>query len=210
MNLKFRDFQDLHDLSGFLTRAKRLDESGLVKLKATGNILGVYVSPIFTGNLLDSGPTVIGLRTLELAQPSEVDSSFEISSILERIAGAGEDLELRLPPVSARAAWTGVTPPRTDWQPEESVSQEQLTQWAKNGIAEVGSSLPDSIGSAIAQKVRSKIWGKLVGGSFQFPAGCAFAMMGLGFMSPGESVSVFSTKGWVRLSSKHGHVLARV
>jgi hypothetical protein len=210
MNLKFRDFQDLHDLSGFLTRAKRLDESGLVKLKATGNILGVYVSPIFTGNLLDSGPTVIGLRTLELAQPSEVDSSFEISSILERIAGAGEDLELRLPPVSARAAWTGVTPPRTDWQPEESVSQEQLTQWAKNGIAEVGSSLPDSIGSAIAQKVRSQIWGKLVGGSFQFPAGCAFAMMGLGFMSPGESVSVFSTKGWVRLSSKHGHVLARV
>jgi hypothetical protein len=210
MNLKFRDFQDLHDLSGFLTRAKRLDESGLVKLKATGSVLGVYVSPIFSGNLLDSGPTVIGLRTLELAQPSDVDSSFEISSILERIAGAGEDLELRLPPVASRAAWTGVTPPRTDWQREESVSQEQLTQWAKNGIAEVGSSLPDSIGSAIAQKVRSQIWGKLVGGSFQFPAGCAFAMMGLGFMSPGESVSVFSTKGWVRLSSKHGHVLARV
>jgi hypothetical protein len=210
MNLKFRDFQDLHDLSGFLTRAKRLDEAGLVKLRATGNILGVYVSPIFSGNLLDSGPTIIGLRTLELAEPSEVDSSFEISAIMERIAGAGEDLELKLPPVASRAAWTGVTPPRTDWQPEESVSQEQLTQWAKNGIGEVGSSLPDSIGSAIAQKVRSQIWGKLVGEGFQFPAGCAFAMVGLGFMSPGEKVSVFSTKGWVRLSSKHGHVLARI
>jgi len=210
MNLKFRDFQDLHDLSGFLTRAKRLDEAGLVKLKGSGNILGVYVSPIFSGNLLDSGPTIIGLRTIELAEPSELDSSFEISAVMERIAGAGEDLELKPPPVTSRAAWTGVTPPRTDWLAEESVSQEQLTQWAKNGIAEVASSLPDSIGSAIAQKVRSQIWGKPVGESLKFPAGCAFAMVGLGFMSQGESVSVFSTKGWVRLSSKHGHVLARV
>lgn len=208
MYLKFRDFQDLHDLSGFLTRAKRLDETGLVKLKATGIILGVYVSPIFSSNLLDSGPTIIGLRTLELAEPSEVDSSFEISAIMERIAGAGEDLELKLPPVTSRAAWTGVTPPRGDWELVESVTQEQVTQWAKNGIAEVGSSLPDSIGSAIAQKVRSQIWGKLVGETL-FPAGSAFAMVGLGFMSPGETVSVFSTKGWVRLSSKHGHVLAR-
>lgn len=209
MYLKFRDFQDLHDLSGFLTRAKRLDETGLVKLKATGNILGVYVSPIFSSNLLDSGPTIIGLRTLELAEPSEVDSSFDISAIMERIAGAGEDLELKLPPVTSRAAWTGVTPPRGDWELVESVTQEQVTQWAKNGIAEVGSSLPDSIGSAIAQKVRSQIWGKLVGETLLFPAGSAFAMVGLGFMSPGETVSVFSTKGWVRLSSKHGHVLAR-
>jgi hypothetical protein len=209
MKLIFRDFQDLHDLSGFLTRAKRLDEAGLVKLKAFGNILGVYVSPIFSGNLLDSGPTIIGLRTLELAEQSEVDSSFEIAAILERIAAAGEDLELKLPPVTSRAAWTGVTPPRTDWQLEESLSQEQLTQWAKSGIAEVGSSLPDSIGSAIAQKVRSQIWGKLVGATCLFPAGCAFAAVGLGFMSPGESVQVFSNKGWVRLSSKHGHVLAR-
>ena len=209
MNLKFRDIQDLHDLSGFLTRAKRLDESGLVKLKSFGNVLGVYVSPIFSGNLLDSGPTVIGLRTVELAEVSDVDSAFEIASIMERIANAGEDLELRLPPVTARAAWTGVTPPRSEWEQVESVAQEQITQWAKNGIAEVGSSLPDSIGISIAQKVRSQIWGKQVGVNQLFPAGCAFAMVGLGFLLPGESVQVFRSKGWVRLSSKFGHVLAR-
>lgn len=209
MNLKFRDLQDLHDLSGFLTRAKRLDESGLVKLKAFGGILGVYVSPIFSGNLLDAGPTVIGLRTVELEEPSAVDSAYEIGAILERIASVRENAELALPPVSARAAWTGVTPPRTDWELVESLPQEQITQWAKNGIAEVGSSLPDSIGSAIAQKVRSQIWGKAVGETQLFPAGCAFGLVGLGFLSPGESVQVFRTKGWVRLSSKHGHVLAR-
>lgn len=209
MNLKFLDIQDLHDLTSFLTRAKRLDETGLVKLKAFGKILGVYVSPIFSGNLLDSGPTVLGLRTVELGAQSDIDTAFEIGAILERLAGAGEDLVLRVPPVTARAAWTGVTPPRADWLAVEQVSQEQITQWAKNGIAEVGSSLPDSIGISIAHKVRSQIWGKKVGLSQQFPAGCAFALVGLGFMSPGEQIQVFSARGWVRLSTKHGHVLAR-
>lgn len=209
MNLEFRDIQDLHDLGGFLTRAKRLDEAGLAKFKAAGNILGVYVSPIFSGNLLDPGPTVIGLRTIELAGPSEVDAAYEMSAILERIANSGQDSVLSLPAVTSRAAWTGVTPPRSDWALVEEVPQDALTQWAKNGIAEVASSLPDSIGSAIAQKVRSQIWGKQVGISQLFPAGCAFALMGLGFLSPGESVQVFRAKGWIRLTSRHGHVLAR-
>lgn len=71
-----------------------MDESGLVKLKAFGSVLGVYVSPIFSGNLLDDGPTVIGLRTIELEQDSAVDLAFEIQAILERIAGVGEDMEL--------------------------------------------------------------------------------------------------------------------
>lgn len=186
-----------------------MDESGLVKLKAFGSVLGVYVSPIFSGNLLDDGPTVIGLRTIELAQDSAVDLAFEIQAILERIAGVGEDMELPLPPVASRAAWTGVTPPRSDWELVEHLPQEQITQWAKNGIAEVASSLPDSIGVAIANKVRSQIWGKKVGATRLFPAGCAFGLVGLGFMSPGESVGVFQTKGWVRLSTKHGHVLAK-
>ena len=151
-----------------------MDESGLVKLKGFGDVLAVYVSPIFSGNLLDDGPTVIGLRTVELAAESSVDLAFEISAILERIAGVGEDLELSLPPVAARAAWTGVTPPRADWELVESLQQAELTQWAKNGIAEVASSLPDSIGVAIANKVRSQIWGKKVGVTQLFPAGCAF------------------------------------
>lgn len=186
-----------------------MDESGLVKLKTFGDVLAVYVSPIFSGNLLDDGPTVIGLRTTQLAEVQSVDLSFEIASILERIASVGEDLALSLPPVASRAAWTGVTPPRIDWELVETLPQEQITQWAKNGIAEVASSLPDSIGVAIANKVRSQIWGKRVGVLRQFPAGCAFGLVGLGFMAPGEEVALYQTKGWVRLSTKHGHVLAR-
>jgi hypothetical protein len=209
MKLKFRDLQDLHDLSSYLTRAKRMDESGLVKLKSFGDVLAVYVSPIFSGNLLDDGPTVIGLRTVAISADSSVDLAFEISALLERIAGVGEDLELSLPPVASRAAWTGVTPPRTDWELVESLQQAELTKWAKNGIAEVASSLPDSIGVAIANKVRSQIWGKKVGVTQLFPAGCAFGLVGLGFLSPGETVKLYRTKGWVRLETKYGHVMAK-
>lgn len=209
MKLIFQDLQDLSDLSSFLKRAKRLDDSGLVKLKAFGKVLGVYVSPIFSGNLLDDGPTVIGLRTVEFAQESDVDSAFEIASVLERLAGVGEGLELPLPPVASRAAWTGITPPRTDWQHVDTLTQEQVVLWAKDGIAEVAGSIPDAIGQAIANKVRLQVWGKQVGASESFPAGCAFALYGLGFLTPVEPVQVFRTKGWVRLSTKHGHVLAK-
>ncbi|MDP4886710.1 MAG: hypothetical protein NWQ88_01620, partial [Aquiluna sp.] len=60
-NLQFQDRADLSDLTAFLTRAKKLDPEGAVKLKSFDQVLGVYVSPIFTGSLLGDGPTVLGL-----------------------------------------------------------------------------------------------------------------------------------------------------
>ena len=209
MNLIFRDPEDLRDLNAFLTRAKRLDEDGLVKLKTFGEVLAVYVAPLFSGNLLESGPTVLGLRTIQLAEPASVDAAFELAAILDRIPQAQANLELAVPPTTFRAAWTGITPPRSDWQFVEQISQPSITAWAKAGIAEVADTLPDSIGSAIAQKARLSIWGKSVGVSELFPAGCAFALAGLGFMQPGEDVSVFRTRGWGRLSTPSGHVIAR-
>ncbi|MEY4494077.1 MAG: hypothetical protein RL570_192, partial [Actinomycetota bacterium] len=61
------------DLQAYLSRAKRLDPDGLVRLRAFGNVLAAYVAPIYSGNLMDSGPTVLGLRTCELAEPAEID-----------------------------------------------------------------------------------------------------------------------------------------
>lgn len=209
MNLKFQDPADLADLSAFLVRAKRLDEQGLVKLRSFSNVLAVYVSPIFSGNLLADGPTVLGLRTIELASSQEFDSAFELSALLERLPQVGEELSLQLPPSPQRAAWTGVTPPREGWIFEESIAQESITQWAREGIAEVAATLPESIGSAIASKVRLQIWGNPVGVVNHFPAGAAFALAGLGFMSPGEQVALYRIKGWVRLSTKSGHVICK-
>jgi hypothetical protein len=205
--LRFPDPKDVADLQSFLLRAKRLDDDGVVKFRAFGDILACYVSPIYSGSLLADGPTVLGLRTIRLASPSELDSSYSISEVLDAINPDSSDL--KLPKETARAAWTGVTPPRQGWEEFGTVSQEQITKWAKDGIDEVARTLPASVGSAIAARVRLGIWGKTVSLEFNLPGGSAFAMAGLGFMQKDEEIKVFRTNGWVRLTSSYGHVMAK-
>jgi hypothetical protein len=205
--LRFLDSRDTADLRSFLARAKRLDEDGVVKFRAFGDILACYVSPIYSGSLLSDGPTILGLRTIQLSEGNELDSCYAITDILEAINEGAT--ELKLPKETARAAWTGVTPPRQGWEEFGTVSQEQITKWAKDGIEEVARNLPTSVGSAIAARVRLGIWGKTVSLEFNLPGGSAFAMAGLGFMQKDEEIKVFRTNGWVRLTSSYGHVMAK-
>lgn len=203
------DQRDIADLSSYLTRARKLDDDGCVKFRAFGDILAVYVSPIFSGSLMGDGPTVLGLRTMKI-EKAELDATFTIASIQERLASpAVEGMQLELPQESTRAAWSGVTPPRQDWEESGTVSQAQISQWAKDGIAEVANTLPSSVGSSIAARVRLGIWGKTVSLEFHLPGAAAFAMAGLGFMQKDEEIKVYTAKGWVRLSSAHGHVLSK-
>jgi hypothetical protein len=208
MILNFLDPSDLSDLRSFLTRAKRLDEKGLVKLKVDGDVLGVYVSPIFTASLLDKGLTVLGLRTIRV-DSEPLDAAFEISAILERLMGLGEGLELKLPPSQSRAAWTGITPPRHQWQRVSSIPNEMVSVAAEQGIAEVAQAIPDAIGASIANRVRQQVWGRGFIDNLPYPAGAAFALVGLGFLNPLEEVAVFEAPGWVRFSTSFGHVLAK-
>ena len=208
-SIRFLDSRDMEDLSAYLTRARKLDDDGCVKFRAFGDILAVYVSPIFSGSLLGDGPTVLGLRTMRV-EKMELDATYSIASIQERLASAlTEGLELAIPAATSRAAWSGVTPPRQDWVETGTISQQQITQWAKDGIAEVANTLPSSVGSSIAAKVRLGIWGKTVSLEFHLPGAAAFAMAGLGFMQKDEEIKVYTAKGWVRLSSAHGHVLSK-
>lgn len=205
--LTFLNPHDLTDLKSYLARARRLDDDGLVKFRAFGDVLASYVSPIYSGSLLSDGPTVLGLRAIKLAKPVELDSSFAMAEVMDVIYDA--ETELVLPSVSSRVAWTGVTPPRQGWEEIGSVSQAQVTKWAQDGIDEVAKTLPSSVGSAIAARVRLGIWGKTVSLEFNLPGASAFAMAGLGFMQKDEDIKVFRTNGWVRLTSSYGHVLAK-
>jgi hypothetical protein len=60
------DEQTAQDLKSYLTRAKKMDPKGIVRLRAFGTLLTAYVAPLFTGSILEDGPTVLGLRTMEL------------------------------------------------------------------------------------------------------------------------------------------------
>lgn len=205
--LAFQDPSDLSDLKSFLTRAHKLDSSGAVKLRAFGDVLAVYVAPIYSGSLLGDGPTILGLRTIKLEQAHELDGTFEIGSILERIPRTSQ--ELPIPPAQVRVAWSGVLPPRQGWVKVAELTQERVTEWAKSGIEEVATSLPESVGSSIAAKVRLQIWGRAADPELDLPAGAAFAMAGLGFMTKGERIPVYASHNWLRLSSQNGHVLTK-
>lgn len=208
-----KDRETAVDLQAFLNRAKRLDQEGLVRLRAFGSVLAAYVAPIFAGSLMDSGPTVLGLRTSELDEPAELDVLVPIASVLDRLAfiladGSTANFKLELPE-SQRAAWAGISPPRVGWQSIGTINETRITQIARDGIEEVRQSLPESVGGPIAARIRGEIWGRGIDLESGVPMGAAFVAAGLGFLTENEEVELYQVDGWVRLSSEHGHVLAR-
>lgn len=207
------DEQSTKDLQSYLSRAKRLDPDGLVRLRAYGNVLAAYVAPIFTGSILDGGPTVIGLRTTELAAEAEVDTLVPISAVLDRIARVLEsdtlDFLVEVPDSSQRASWAGISPPRSGWVADGVIDESELTAIARAGIQEVADALPTSVGGPIAARIRGEIWGRGIEKDTRIPTGAAFVAAGLGFMTENEQVSVYFADNWVRLSTDFGHVIAR-
>lgn len=204
------------DLQAYLTRAKRLDPEGMVRIRAFGDVLACYVAPIFAGSLMEQGPTVLGLRTSELLEEAEVDSVASITAVLDRLAALtsnGEGWKGKYQvvlPESVRAPWAGVQPPRSGWELVGEVSEETLTRIATEGIAEVADTLPESVGGPIAAKIRGEIWGRAMQFDSKVPTGAAFVAAGLGFLTENEVVPIYETQGWVRLSPMNGHVIAKV
>lgn len=204
------------DLQAYLTRAKRLDPAGMVRVRAFGNVLACYVAPIFAGSLMEQGPTVLGLRTSELLEDAEVDIVVPITAVLDRLAAlVANDEKWKgkyhvVLPDAVRAPWSGIQPPRSGWELVGEVSEEVLTQIAKDGIAEVADSLPESVGGPIAARIRGEIWGRSMEGDSPVPTGAAFVAAGLGFLTENEVVPIYQTQGWIRLSPLNGHVLSKV
>lgn len=210
--LKLQDRHSVEDLQAYLLRAKRLDQDGMVRFRAFGSVLAAYVAPIFAGSLMDNGPTVLGLRTMDLADASEFDAVVPIGNVLDRLAKLLADnprkwvLEL---PDSLKTPWAGISPPRAGWEPLTEIPEPELTQIAKEGIAEVADTLPEAVGGPIAARIRGEIWGRQMKFGSRIPTGAAFVAAGLGFLTENEMVQVYQAQGWVRLSSEHGHVLAK-
>ena len=224
---------DVEDLGKYLDRAKRMDSMGAVRLRAYGDVLTVYVAPIYSGEYQQDAPIVLGLRTLQLAQATEFDVTVSIAGLLEIVQGVAkgevqeESLSLsdRLLNLSGKntatenqisldldlveVAWSTETPTRTGWELGGEIPEGELTEIARKGIAEVSETLPSSVGGPIAARVRSEIWGRAFDYKFPLPMGSAFVAAGLGFLSEGEIVPWYVSGDWVRLSSEHGHVLAK-
>ncbi|KQX65761.1 hypothetical protein [Angustibacter sp. Root456] len=205
----------LADLATYVGRARRVDPDGAVRLVAVGSGLAVYVSPVHGSG----GPTVLGLRVLPLAEPSDVDVTVALAAVTDRLAHltpsvsapADEPIALAVPPVQVTdAGWAGVSPPRTGWDDAGSVTREVLEEAVRAGTQEIADGAPEGSGAQAVARLRALVWGRDVPGAPGLPAGAAYTADALGFLGPDTAeVAVLARGSWRRLSTPRGHVLAR-
>lgn len=214
--LTLADSLSLGDLHTYLQRAGRV-EDGSVRLVAGSGILAVYTAILYPRGILDESPTVLGLRTFALDDTEEFDSVVPMRSLVERIVRArgelGADDESRpvtmsRPPEVNTVTWAGISPPRGGWRPLGQTDAATLESAARSGIEEVAAAVPTGTGEQLVQRVRSEVWGRGIEGLEYIPAGAAFAAYSLGFLGD-DTISIFETGPWTRLSSRRGHVLVR-
>jgi hypothetical protein len=200
--------QALPDLSAYLGRARRIND-GAARLIATDTSLQVYVGVLLPRGLLDRTPTVLGLRVFALTEPLALDEVVPLEAFASRVDRAREESgDLRLPSPSPSIQWQTITPPKDGWHRRVGVSADVLRDAAKEGVDRVRTSIPDSAGEAVVQKVRAEVWGAEVPGKKNIPAGAGFAADALGFLTE-RSLAVHTLGNWVRLTSKHGYVLVK-
>ncbi len=208
-HLVFPDAQVSADLRTFTSRARATDD-GAVRLQANGTVLAAYVCMLRPAVLGEAIPTVLGLRTMPLAEPAQVDVTVALASVSDRLARMRDDVVLTVPTVTVRQNWAGVLPPRSGWQPAGTLATNALEEAARVGIADVAGSLPDRAGALMVNNRRGTVWGKAIPGApADLPAGAAFGAFALGFLVDGETPSLFTNGRWTRLSTSRGHVLVR-
>lgn len=209
--LIFTDPLVVADLRTFIARA-RAAEDGAVRLQATGTVLAAYICILRPRILGEATPTVLGLRTMPLAAPANLDTTVALASVSDRLARmADDDVVLQVPPTTVTESWTGVLPPRSGWEPRGDLSAELVETAARNGIREVAETVPNNPGALIVNSARGAIWGRRIEDlEVEVPAGAAFGAFALGFLAGQERPLILSNGRWTRISTSRGHVLSRI
>jgi len=206
VNLTLPSEHDASDLTVFLERAAKLGCEH-VRLIGAGSVLAAYVGVLVPSGLLDSAPTVLGLRIFERAAAGALDTVVTIRGMLDRLARP--ELTFALPVGESGIAWAGVSAPRGGWEPVGAVAASELEAIARAGIDEIAGS--NGLGTIIVTRARRDVWGRPISSDpsmTQFVAGSAFAAFGLGFLGDDDPVLSRSAK-WMRLTTARGHVLVR-
>lgn len=208
--LHFADTHSVADFRTFTARARANDDGGM-RLRTAGRVLAAYVCTLRPTVLGEAVPTVLGLRTMALADEADVDATVALGSVLDRLARMSDgDVVFPVPIVTVAENWAGVLPPRAGWERAGTAASGALEQAAKDGIAEVARSLPDRAGAPLVSSARIAVWGRpLDGVPGSIPAGAAFGAFTLGFLEPGAQATVHTNGRWSRISSGRGHILVR-
>lgn len=207
----------LGDLHVFLGRALRVQD-GSVRLIGGSGVLAVYVSVLHPAGLLDESPTVLGLRTFAIKPQDDFDVVVPVRSLIMRVEGLleaataadpSDGIVVSLPMEVNTVTWAAISPPRGGWLTLGTIDGILLDAVAKSGIEEVAEAIPTGTGEQIVHRVRAEIWGRTIDGHDNIPGGAAFAALSLGFLHESDTVAVYESGPWTRLTTKRGHVLVK-
>ncbi|NKE09625.1 MULTISPECIES: hypothetical protein [Kocuria] len=217
------DPTSVEDVRTYLTRARTINDDAAVRFQGVGGAVGIWTCVLTRAGLLDSTPTVLGLRTAGLGEPSTLDAVVNVGSVLDRMPRfqGADDAVLRLPPYDDQASWAGISPSLSGWEPAGMIHAQDLVLTAKAGTEEVAQTVPTDSGKEMVQRVRSAVWSRVSewgqlsennGNSLcTVPDGAAFAAWALGFLRSDDDsqVAVAVNGSWSRLSCPGGFVLTR-
>ena len=206
-SVDFGDPRGLADLGTYLSRARRANPDGAVRLQVLGGLLVATVAVIEGSGLMGEG-TVLGMRIVAIRPSDSVDTTVSFASLADRLARDGGSV-LSIPPTTVRAPWSGLTPPRDGWEPVGQLDGSVVETVARQGISDVAEGSPDGAGAHAVDALRRRVWSAMSDTVPPIAAGLAFGAHVLGFASPGEPASVAAHGRWTRLSTSRGHVLSR-
>ena len=201
--LNLADPETAVDAQTFASRAARVGD-GAVRLRASGGILVMSCAPIAPRGILDTAPTILGVRALA------ADPELVCDLVVDGASLRAHGVTLELPDAGVRAAWAGISPPVSGWTVTGEIASTDLAAAAHRGMEEVATSVPTNAGEDVVRQIRAAGWGAPDAGLGGLPRGVGFVAQVLGFLGPDvESVSMRETGAWVRLSLRRGHVLVR-
>jgi hypothetical protein len=204
-HLRFPDAQAAADLLTFASRAARLSEDA-VRLQARGGVLAVTAAALSAQTLLESTPTVLGMRVM----PVDVELECDLVVAADALAPDLDDAAaVTLPDTAVSAAWAGISPPRGGWSERGVLEASVLAARAQWGIAAVADRVPRDAGEEVVRAVRADVWGPGDDELDGLPRAVAFAAFALGFIGGEETAVVRESGPWTRVTLARGHVLTR-
>lgn len=203
--LRFPDAGAASDALTFAGRAATVDPDAGVRLVAAGGILVMTTGILAPRGLLESMPTVLAMRVL----PVDAELECDLTVTATGLTADTDAQQVTLPETAVRAAWAGVSPPRSGWERSGSLTSAVLATRAQWGMAAVAHELPTDPGEDVVRSVRSRVWGESDPELNGVVRGAAFAAVSMGFVHGDETVDVLRAPGWTRLTLTRGHVLVR-
>jgi hypothetical protein len=208
VEINLGDARGLADLGTYLSRARRANPDGAVRLQVVGSLLVATVAVLEGSGLLGEG-TVLGVRVVRVAESPPVDVTVSFSSLADRLARGSDQPVLSVPPMTVRAAWAALTPPRDGWEPVGQLDGDVVESIARQGIEEVAAGTPEGAGGHAVEALRRRVWGRMSDTVPPIAGGLAFGAHVLGFLAPDDAATVSAHGRWTRLTTSRGHVLVR-